>query len=167
MERHALMVDCDLRRPNLQKLFGLSHKNGLTDYLQQKLSLEGIINKTGFNKLAIIPSGPSPDNPAELVTSSKMSTMLEELTARYNDRLILLDTPPFHAASETLVLSQLVDKVVLVIRWGKSDREGIKKMVDLIGKEKIIGIVFNAIEMNFFDQKVKGLSYHNYYTETY
>jgi len=96
-----------------------------------------------------------------------MPAMLEELANMYEDHLLLLDTPPFHAASEALVLSQLVDKIVLVVRWGKSGRENVKKMTDIIGREKIIGVVFNAFESNIIDRKVQGVGYHNYYSESY
>ena len=167
MERHALMVDCDLRRPTLKNLFGIDTDKGLADYLNTGEQLPGLIKPTGLDKLSILPAGMPPQNPSELLTSDKMSLILEEMTQRYDDRLILLDTPPFHAASETLVLSQHVDKVVIVVRWGKSGREDIKKMVDQIGRDKIIGVVFNAFEMNILDRKVQGLSYHNYYTDSY
>ncbi len=167
VEHHALMIDCDLRRPSLQGLFGLKHQKGLTNYLRDEESISNLIFSTGLPKLSIIPSGLPPDNPSELLSSNKMSTMIEELTSKYDNRLILLDTPPFHAASEALVLSQLVDKVVLVVRWGKSGRENVKKMTDIIGREKIIGVVFNAFESNIIDRKVQGVGYHNYYSESY
>ena len=96
-----------------------------------------------------------------------MSALIKDLANRYDDRLILLDTPPFHAASEALVLSQLVDKVVLVVRWGKAGRENVKKMANQIGRKKIIGVVFNAFEMNILDRKMQGVGYHNYYSESY
>jgi exopolysaccharide/PEP-CTERM locus tyrosine autokinase len=163
----ALMVDCDLRRPSLQGLFGLNHPKGLTEYLGGEKNISDVIYSTGLHKLSIIPAGSIPENPAELISSEKMADMMEELTNRYSDRLILLDTPPFHAAAETLVLSQLVDKVVLVIRWGKAGRENVKKMIEHIGREKIIGVVFNAFEMNILDRKVQGVGYHDYYTESY
>jgi exopolysaccharide/PEP-CTERM locus tyrosine autokinase len=164
----ALMIDCDLRRPSLQRLFGLKSSKGLVNYLRDEEDLSRLILATGLPKLSIIPSGSPPDNPSELLTSVKMTTMVEELTDRYHDDgLILLDTPPFLAASETVFLAQLVDKVVVVVRWGKSGRENIKKMVDQIGREKIIGVVFNAFEMNILDKKVQGVGYHDYYTEAY
>ncbi len=163
----VLMVDCDLRRPSLQGLFGLQHPKGLTEYLQGKDQIPDLIVPTGLNKLSIIPSGSCPDNPAELLSSDRMSGMTEELIYRYDDRLILLDTPPFHSAAETLVLSQLVDKIVLVVRWGKSGREDVKKVADLVGREKIIGVVFNAFETNILDRRIQGVGYHNYYSESY
>ena len=167
VEKQALMIDCDLRRPSLQGLFGLKHRKGLTNYLRDGDNISNLICTTGLPKLSIIPSGLSPDNPSELLSSNKMPAMIEELANEYDDRLILLDTPPFHAASETLVLSQLVDKIVLVVRWGKSGRENVKKMTDIIGREKIIGVVFNAFESNIIDRKVQGVGYHNYYSESY
>lgn len=167
VEQQALMIDCDLRRPSLQGLFGFHYSKGLTNYLRGDENISDIIFTTGLPKLSIIPAGSPPDNPSELLSSDKMSALVRELTSIYDDRLILLDTPPFHAASETLVLSQLVDKVVLVVRWGKSGRENVKKMVDQIGREKIIGVVFNAFEMNILDRKIQGVGYHNYYSESY
>lgn len=167
MERHALMVDCDLRRPSLQTFFGLNLGNGLTNYLSFNDEVGKLIHPTGLDKLSIIASGPLPENPAELISSEKMAKMLDEITQRYDDRLILLDCPPYHAAAETLVLSQQVDKVILVVRWDKSSKEDIKRVVDSIGKEKILGVVFNAYEINFIDRKLQGSGYNNYYTETY
>ena len=163
----ALMIDCDLRRPSLQNLFGLNSSKGLVNYLRDGEDLSRLILATELPNLTIIPAGLPPDNPSELVTSDKMTFMIEELTSRDDDRLILLDTPPFQSASETVFLAQLVDKVVLVVRWGKSGRENVKKMVDQIGREKIIGVVFNAFEMNILDKKVQGVGYKNYYSDAY
>lgn len=165
--RHALLVDSDLRRPTLPNLFGLNPERGLSDYLINNNDIPELINQTGLERLNILPAGPTPRNPAELLTSDKMSAMLDELTQRYDDRLIILDSPPFHAATETLVLSQLVDKVILVVRWRKSGKESIKKMVDLIGRDKIAGVVFNAFEMNIIERKVQAFGYNSYYSDAY
>ena len=165
--RHALLVDSDLRRPTLPQLFGLKPEKGLSDYLRNNSDIPALISQTGLEKLNILPSGPTPQNPSELLTSDKMSAMLDELTQRYDDRLIIIDTPPFHAATETLVLSQHVDKVILVIRWRTSAKESIKKMVELIGREKIAGIVFNAFETNIIDRKVQAFGYNSYYADAY
>lgn len=167
IERHALLVDCDMRRPNLTNLFGLKPDKGLTDYLQLGDPLPELIHKTGLDKLSVISAGKPPENPAELLSADRMSAMIEEVTSRYDDRLIILDTPPYHAASETLVLSQKVDKVILVVRWGKAGTQLVKKVVDDIGGEKILGVVFNAVETNIFDKLTTGLSYQNYYSSKY
>lgn len=165
--RRALLIDCDLRRPSLHSLFGLNNKPGLADYLREGRDISTFMLPTGLANLTLIPSGTLPDNPAELVASDKMSAMMHDLAGNANDLVVVLDSPPFLAASETLILSQLVDKVVLVVRWGKSGRDNVKKVIDQIGREKIIGVVFNAFEMNVLDRKIQGVGYHNYYSESY
>ena len=163
----GLMIDCDMRRPSLHSLFGLNNTRGLADYLQSDENPASYILPTGLPKLSLMPSGPPPINPAELISSTRMPAMILDLANRDKDCLLLLDSPPFLAAAETVVLSQLVDKVVLVVRWGGAGRENIKKVVEQIGREKIIGVVFNAFEMNILDKKVQGVGYHNYYSEMY
>ena len=163
----ALVIDCDLRRPSLHNLFGLGNNEGLVDYISGSMDLPELIRKTQLSGLSILPSGPPPENPSELISSAKTIELIQEAMSRYEDRLVILDSPPMLAAAETIVLSQLVDKVVLVVRWGKAAREEIKKVVDQIGREKIIGTVFNAFELNIIDKKVQGVGYHNYYSESY
>jgi protein-tyrosine kinase len=168
VSRKALLIDCDLRRPTLHNLFGLKCPKGLADHLCGKEeNVSSLIFATGLPDLSIIPAGSPPSNPSELISSGKMSAVIKKLTNRYDDHLILLDSPPFQAASEALILSQLADKIILVVRWGKAGREVIKKMADTVGPEKIIGVVFNAFEMNILDKKMQGVGYHNYYSESY
>ncbi|MDA3785451.1 MAG: hypothetical protein PF568_00915, partial [Deltaproteobacteria bacterium] len=94
MEHHALMVDCDFRRPNLAKMFGVANQTGLVDYLQDKVDLSLLIRKTGQPKLSLLPSGRPPQNPAEILTSSKIISVIDELAERYQDRVILFDSSP-------------------------------------------------------------------------
>lgn len=163
----ALIMDCDLRRPTLHKLFGIDGSQGLVDYLTGERDLSRLICKTSLPNLTILPSGPAPENPSELISSDKAANLITEAIHRYDDRVVVLDTPPLLAASETIFLSQLVDKVILVVKWGKAGREEIKKVVEQIGRKKILGVVFNAFEMNILDRKVQGVGYYNYYTESY
>ena len=168
MEHHALMVDCDLRKPALAKVFGVSNEMGLVDHLTSNTPIEKIIKKTGLPKLSLIPSGSTPNNPAELLNSNRMVELIEELVGRYNDRFILLDSPPYIAASETAILAKHVDAVVLVVRWGLSGRDQVKDLIETLGKEKIIGTVFNAFEENELESLLGkkgqyGYKYNQYY----
>ena len=168
VDQHALLVDCDLRRPSLAKLFGISISNnkGLADYLaDENCRLQDLILKTSIDKLSILPSGMPPDNPAELLASSRMSDLVEELSSRYNDRLIIFDTPPFQVASESTVLSKQVDGVVLVVGYGKSGRNHIREVVEELGPERIIGVVFNGMRDNFFQRRI--LDAYGYYGSYY
>jgi len=167
MERHAMVVDCDLRRPSLAGLFGLDNRQGLVNHLRDGIDLSSLIRKTGMDGLSIIPAGPAPENPSELLGSDKMVAMVNEIVNRYHDRMIILDSPPAQAASETAILAQHVDKVVVVVRWGGPAREQVKKLVEAIGKDKILGVVFNAFEMTMLDAKLQGEGYYKYYSEGY
>jgi exopolysaccharide/PEP-CTERM locus tyrosine autokinase len=167
MEHHALMLDCDFRRPALSQLFGLSNDTGLVDHLQNNVDLSLLIRKTGQDKLSLIPCGKPPKNPSELLDSNRMISLINELSQRYQDRIILFDSPPNIVASETSILAKHLDGVILVVRYGASKREHIKKIVDTIGGEKILGLVFNAYPENtmesFLDKKM-GYGYHDYYS---
>ena len=166
IEHHALLVDCDLRRPSLAGLFGLSNDSGLVNHLRDDADLALLIRKTGMDKLSLVPAGTPPDNPSELLDSLKMVQVIDELASRYNDRFILLDSPPNIVASETAILAQHVDAVILVVRWGYSGREQVKKLVETLGPEKIIGVVFNAFaesEVDYFLRKKGRYGYYNRY----
>lgn len=167
MEHHALMLDCDFRRPTLARLFGLSNDTGLVDHLQDNVDLSLLIRKTSQPKLSLIPSGKPPINPSELLDSSRMVALIEELAGRYEDRIILFDSPPNIVASETNTLAKHLDGIVLVVRYGASKREHVRKFVDTIGPEKILGLVFNGYPENtmesFLDKKM-GYGYHEYYS---
>ena len=166
MDHYCLMVDCDLRKPALHRLFGLPLHQGLSNYLRDGDDLSSMIMSAGVETLSLLPAGPPPVNPSELLASGKMARLVEELENRYDDRIILLDSPPMQAASETAVLARQVDGVILVVRWGGSRRENLHKLVDLIGPERIVGVVFNAFETNILDEKLFG-SYEYYaYEET-
>lgn len=168
VDNTCLLVDCDLRRPMQHTLFGLDNRAGLSDYLQRKKAIPELLVPSGVDKLSILPSGPLSINPAELLGSSYMASLVEELEQRYDDRIVLFDSPPLQAASETAVLAQHVDGVILVVRYGKSRREYVKTLVEAIGRDKILGVVFNAYASNLIDTKVFGYyeDYREYHSRT-
>jgi capsular exopolysaccharide synthesis family protein len=168
MDQHALLVDCDLRKPVLAKMFGLDNKVGLVDYLSGDAALSELIVKTPVETLSVLTSGKTPANPAELLGSIKMSALVEELSGRYEDRIIIFDSPPLLVAAETSVLAGQVDAVILVVRQSCSGKAQIQKLIDIIGTERIIGIVFNDQEINPLQKSiVKGYGYYHggYYHE--
>ncbi len=165
VDNYSLVVDSDLRRPSQHKLFGLNNDRGLVDHLQHRENLEDLIVSSGVDKLKILPSGPPPVNPSELLGSEVMVELVDELVSRYSDRIVLLDSPPLHAAAETAILAQNVDGVLLVVGWGGSRREHVKALADIIGRERIIGVVFNAYQTTVLDAKVFG--YYDYENNYY
>ncbi|MFT5701037.1 MAG: protein-tyrosine kinase [Desulforhopalus sp.] len=163
MDQHSLLIDCDLRRPSLAGLLGISNTSGLVDYLRDDTPLSTVIQKTSINKLSVLPSGRPPLNPAELLSSAKMKSLEDELSQRYDDRIIIFDTPPIMVAAESSVLAGLVDAVILVVREGMSKKADIQKAIDTIGKKKILGMVYNDQKSNIFDKSYsKKYSYYQH-----
>ncbi|WP_051305340.1 polysaccharide biosynthesis tyrosine autokinase [Desulfogranum mediterraneum] len=165
VDNYCVIVDSDLRRPSQHALFGLQNRQGIVDHLQQGVPVGELILKSGLDKLSILPAGPPPVNPAELSGSGSMISLVDELRSRYEDRFVLVDSPPLHAAAETAVLAQHVDGVVLVVRHGISRREHVRQLVETIGREKILGVVFNAYTTSALDSKVFG--YYDYQHDYY
>jgi capsular exopolysaccharide synthesis family protein len=169
IEKEALIVECDMRKPNLKKLFGLKSSRGLVDFLQSGTPVEQLIQQTTMPKLTVLSSGKPPKNPAELLDTMKMASLIETLENHHPDRMIIFDSPPMQSASETDILAKRVDKVILVIRWGFARREHVKQLVDMIGRDKILGVVFNAFEMSRIESKLQGYyyGYKDYYSYSY
>jgi capsular exopolysaccharide synthesis family protein len=165
VDNYCLLVDCDLRKPMQHSLFGQSNVAGLSDYLCHRKPIPDLLLPSGIEKLSLLLSGPRSVNPAELLGSAAMSRLVDELAQRYDDRIVLLDSPPLHAASETSVLAQHVDGVILVVRSGASRREYVKALADAIGRDKILGVVFNAYRATMLDYRVFG--YYEYQKDYY
>jgi exopolysaccharide/PEP-CTERM locus tyrosine autokinase len=162
MDQHSLLVDCDLRKPMLAKMFGLDNRVGLVDYLRDDIALSELIEKTPIKTLSLLTSGKPPANPAELLGSTKMSSLVEELSGRYEDRIIIFDSPPMLVATESSVLAGQVDAIILVVRQSTSGKAQIQKLIDTIGTERILGIVFNDQTINPLQKSVvKGYGYYH------
>ncbi|HEB50993.1 MAG TPA: polysaccharide biosynthesis tyrosine autokinase [Desulfobulbus sp.] len=156
VDTYSLLVDCDLRKPSLHTFFGLSNEGGLVDHLREGRDVGPLFVNCGIRKLSLLPAGPPPVNPAELVGAKTMIRLVHEVADRYDDRIIIFDSPPVQAASETLVLAKQVDGIILVVRWGGSRREHVQDLLDLVGREKIVAVVFNAYRATLFDTKLFG-----------
>jgi exopolysaccharide/PEP-CTERM locus tyrosine autokinase len=153
LHAHALMVDCDMRSPQLSRWFGLNEDKGLSDYLAGDGKLDNLLKKTGVEKLSILSGGGVRDNPTELIASKKMEALIDELTTRYRDRYIIFDSTPLLATTEPEILAKLVDGIIIVIRAGVTPRETVKQAIASLEKDKIIGFVLNGLEF-----KSSGLS---------
>jgi protein-tyrosine kinase len=143
---HALLVECDMRNPSVGKQFGLSNGKGLSDYLTGLESIPNLITSTKIDKLNVIQGGRVPMNPAELVGSKKMEAMIEEIKSRYEDRFIIFDTTPILATAEPEILSKWVDGIILVVKAGATPRETVQQAINILGKEKLLGIILNNVE---------------------
>jgi exopolysaccharide/PEP-CTERM locus tyrosine autokinase len=143
IDEYVLLMDCDLRRPSIHSRFGFSDILGLSEYLSDGCPLSSIIKKTQINKLSILPAGTPPLNPSELVSSEQMRLLLDEVKTRYDDRYIIIDSPPPYLTSEASALARQVDGIVIVVKTGKTKKEAVQDLIDTYGKNKILGVVKN------------------------
>jgi exopolysaccharide/PEP-CTERM locus tyrosine autokinase len=160
IDQHVLLVDCDLRNPNLHQMLGYSNTEGLHEYLTGQRELADLFIRTRIEKLSLLTAGSSSPNPSELLASTMMKEFLEEVKGRYQDRFIIIDVPPSHITAEANVLTNYVDAVIFVVMAQKSSRETIQRSIENLGKKKILGIVFNG-----YSQSYKG--YQDYYKKYY
>ncbi len=159
-EYTVLMIDADLRKPRIHKIFGLNNAKGLSTYLAGASDFS-IIQEGPLPNLSILTSGPLPPNPTELLSSSRMKEMLTEVAGKYD--VIICDSPPVLTVVDALILSKMLDGTIIVARAGKVTydevREGLKSLTDL--KAHVLGLVINALDIKknaYYYQR-----YHRYY----
>lgn len=160
VDEHVFLIDADMRRPQIHRLFGFGNATGLHDFLIGDKDLDELVVKTGIEKLSILPAGRMPRNPSELLSSNMMAQFLEEAKAKDKDRFIIVDAPPSHITAEVKYLSSHVDGIIFVVMAQKSPRKDIAKAMENLGRDKILGIVFNGCNQVRKD-------YYKYYEKYY
>ena len=145
---NVLLIDCDLRRPSVHRQFGFPEAPGLSDYLARGASLESLLLKTCVDNLTILPGGRLPDNPSEILSSDRMSALLDEVATRYDDRFIILDSPPPRLAAETGALARLVDGIIVVVKYGSTSRKIVSDLINKLGRDKLLGAIINNFDMH-------------------
>jgi len=157
----VLIADTDLRRPTMHKVFGSKNFFGLTSLLiEENLNVTAARQKTQIPNLDIIPSGPAPPNPAELLASRKMHKTLKDFQSRYD--FVVLDSPPMMNMADASILAQLADATILVVAYGETTREEAQKVQQQLelAKANFIGVVINGLPPH---QDPYG--YYGYYEE--
>jgi len=145
IEEYVLLLDCDMRRSTIHKRFGFNDEiDGLSDHLSKGRDLPSLLKKTVVDKLTILPGGPTPANPSELLSSKAMKALLKETKSRYSDRYIIVDSPPPQLTAETTALANYIDGIIIVVKFGTTPKQMVKDLVEKFGKEKLIGVVFNG-----------------------
>jgi succinoglycan biosynthesis transport protein ExoP len=145
----VLLIDADLRRPNVHHRFGLNGKVGVTTLLTGSTTLENTVQRVPeVPNLHILPSGPVPPFPTEMLTSQAMDDLLEQCGKLYTH--IVIDSPPILSVTDGVLLARKADAVALVIRHGKSSKHVVRRARDLLMRAgaPIAGIVLNAVDLN-------------------
>ena len=146
-ESRVLLMDCDMRRPNIHKVFDLGRNIGLSGILVGTNNLKDAIVASPVDGLDILPAGLTPPNPSEIIGSKKMAQLIGTLREKY-DRIII-DTPPISSVTDAAVLSRMVDSVLLVVRAGETPRPVIQNALEQLKtvNAKILGVVLNAVSV--------------------
>ncbi len=142
--RTAMLMDCNIEQPAHHGLLKEGAGLGLGDYLESDdVRVEQIIHPVGIPRLRMIPAGQKPTPNREYFTSLRMRQLLKGIRERYPDRYIIMDSPPIMEAADTRILAEVSDYVLLVVPYGRATENQINAAVKAIGKQKLLGIVFN------------------------
>lgn len=155
---NVLLLDADLRRPTVAKVLGLENWTGLTPALISQESPETFLVKTPIPGLTVMPSGPVPPNPAELLGTGRMERLLEHLAELFD--VVLIDSPPVLAVTDACVLAPKVDGVLMVIRSGQVERDKAVRAKEALTsvKANLLGVVLGSVD------GADGDGYYYYYS---
>ncbi len=162
----VLLIDGDLRRPAIHRQFKLTQPRGLATYLSSNVALDAVVYAAPIPNLTLLPCGPIPPNPAELIASERMRELLRTASQQYDH--ILIDSPPLMNVTDPAILSTLVDGVILVVQAGRSTRDVVRRAkqdLRTVGA-KIFGVVLNNVDLKregYYDYYY--YRYHSNYTE--
>ena len=140
----ALLIDADLRHPSASRYFECEKSPGLVDYLVNDADLEQILIWNDKLRHWFLPSGSKTQNPPDLLASDRFKALIASLRERFD--LVVIDTPPLGPVVDPLIISQIADKTVYVVRWASTAREMIAQSIErLAGRRKVAGVVFNCV----------------------
>jgi polysaccharide biosynthesis transport protein len=162
MGKPVVLVDADLRRPRLQKVFRGKMNLGLVNYLAANIPLDDIIQPTEVPNLSVILSGPTPPNPSELLASDRMRHLIEELRGKF--AYVIFDSPPVLAVTDAVVLATNADGVVLCVHGGHTPREMVQRSAERLRQANIpvLGAILNNLDLHQYGYTYKK-SYYDYY----
>ena len=157
--KKVLLVDTDLRKPVVHTIFEIKNNIGLTNVLTKRKSLKDAVKPTSESNLFVLPSGPIPPNPAELLLSHAMKNFYELALCTYD--LVIFDTPPLLAVTDAQIISGFCDGTILVVSSGKTKVEEVDKGLELLKKANanMLGVVLN-------NKKVTNQNHYYYYYGT-
>jgi capsular exopolysaccharide synthesis family protein len=162
MGKPVLLVDADLRRPRIQKVFRDKLNLGLVNYLAANIAIDDVIQPTEVPNLSVILSGPTPPNPSELLASDRMKHLIEEMRGRF--AYVIFDSPPVMAVTDAIVLSSKADGVVLTVHGGNTPRDLVQRAAEKLRQSNIpvLGALLNNLDLQQYGYTYKK-NYYDYY----
>ena len=155
--KRTLLVDADMRKPTVHYTFNLNNTIGLTNVLTRKMELMEAVNITDDKNLFVLPSGPIPPNPAELLGSKRMKDTMEDIQKEFD--IVIMDTPPVLAVTDAQIIANYCDGTVLVVSSGNTEIDNAQKAKEVLSNTstKLLGAVLNQKKVNKENQ------YYYYY----
>ncbi len=143
-DHKVLLVDADVARPSIPRELGISAETGLMDWLiDGKLDVADLVLSTNVDKLSILPAGRRHQNATELLASASMSRLLEQISSRFPDRVVIFDSPPLLVTTEARVLASYMGQIVMVVEAGRTPRDVVMEALATIESNEIVGLVLN------------------------
>lgn len=156
-DKTVLLVDCDVAMQGVSRMLGIDRTEGLVDVLQgSRMSVGDVLLQSDISNLRLLSAGKQDEYVTELLTSDRMSELVNEIVSRYGDRVIILDAPPLLATPQTQILAGLVGQVVFVIETGKTSQSLVQDAIELIPEEKAVGLIMNK------NEGLTGMAGYNY-----
>lgn len=162
MEKRVLLVDCDLRRPNLHNIFKVENTAGLSNIIGKMVAFDEVVHRDVLPNLDVLPSGTIPPNPSELLISPKFAKLVNELYEDYD--YIIFDTPPIGVVADAMLLKDLVAGFVVVLRERSTTHGDVQNIIDAIklADTKILGFIKVGCITNRKRGR-RGYYYYQYY----
>ena len=146
----VLLIDADITVSKITRMFGLENRPGLTDSLESaELDVGDLLIKTDFPGLSVIPAGKPTSLATELLSSKMMQELIKEIANRYNNRIIIFDSPPLLATSEAPVLAEQMGQIVVVVEANKTPQSAVLDSIALLNKDKAISLLLNKTSKGF------------------
>ena len=159
----TLVVDADLRRPSMHRMFGIENESGLSDYLTTEIDLEEVVHLTKVDNLYLMSSGQMPTDAVGVLNSQRMVELIEEVKGRFD--IIFFDSPPILGVSDASVLSSAMDLTIIVVqhrRFPRAMLHRVKQAITNVGGN-ILGVVLNNVDVRHDQHYEYYTSYYNYY----
>lgn len=161
----VLLIDADMRNPSMSRNLDLQNNIGLVDYLVEAASLDAVIQRGAPGEPDVISAGSKTNNPPDLLGSERLKDLLAQLRSYYE--YIVIDSPPVGPVVDSVILSTIVDKVVVVVRWSSTARQMVSQCVQKLSIDrKVAGIVFNLVDQKRAE-KYGRYAYSYYYRNRY
>jgi protein-tyrosine kinase len=143
-ELNVLLIDADVAKPHISSALGMSEFPGLIDVLEDETSsVEDFLIRTDLNDIQVLPAGRRHSQATELLASVRMAELIDELSRRYPDRIIVMDSPPLLITSEARALAQQVGQIALVVESGKTGHQDLKETLENLDQSKPINVILN------------------------